>query len=349
MKLIIIIPLSIFIIIFALLAAGIYLPYGNNEVVVDIPEGTTASGIAQILYQNEIIRNKTLFLVYTKLADCEKKLSYGEFHFPGHQSMKKVIWKLENSKVKLYPVTIIEGLTIKQTASVFSDAGFADFDRFVSLCYDSLFAKELAGLNIQSLEGLLYPDTYRLPKNISEEYIINSMVNKLINQLSTLDLPFIHKFKQKGKQVASSENINTIVNTKGLTYDLYNYIVLASIVEREATFSDEKPLIAGVYHNRLRINKRLQADPTVAYALREEGIVRQRIYYNDLKIDSPYNTYRYHGLPPTPICSPSILSIKAAIQPQETEYFFFFANNRGRHIFTKTYQDHLRRQREMRN
>ena len=118
---------------------------------------------------------------------------------------------------------------------------------------------------------------------------------------------------------------------------------MASIVEREAIFDDERPLIAGVYNKRLKERMLLQADPTVAYALELNRISRKKIYYDDLKIQSDYNTYLYRGLPPTPICNPGIQSILAAIHPQDTDYLFFFAGKNKRHIFSKTYREHLQK------
>jgi len=123
---------------------------------------------------------------------------------------------------------------------------------------------------------------------------------------------------------------------------------MASIIEKEAHYDDEKPTIASVYLNRIEYNMKLQADPTVAYILEQMGRSRKKLYYKDLTIDAPHNTYIYKGLPPTPICSPSITSISGVLYPKETDYFFFFANPRSRrHIFSQTYSQHLSKQRDL--
>ena len=127
--------------------------------------------------------------------------------------------------------------------------------------------------------------------------------------------------------------------------DYYQILILASIVEKEAQFDEEKPTIASVYLNRLEVDMKLQADPTISYILEQKGKKRKKIYYKDLKIDSPYNTYLYKGLPPTPICTPSKSAIKAVLEPEETDYFYFFASGGGKHTFSQTYSQHLSRQR----
>lgn len=386
-----IICLIIIIMIAAVFAAAVYIPYNSRESVTEIANGASASGIAETLYENGVISNKLIFRIYVTLRGREQKLSFGEYHFPPRLSLSEVVTKLETGKVKLHPVTITEGLTISETAARYSKASHIDYDKFISICSDSSFAYQLTGLPVNKLEGFLYPDTYLFPKQVSEEYIIRNMVRTLASKITTvkkeLGYPchytaeenvccfgeksgLLSHFSHVGsgrcdideeecpsacpyvsvceetQQISQPENFFI----PGTLQDIYEVLILASIVEKEATFDDEKPLIAGVYHNRLRRGMRLQADPTVAYALEQAGIVRRsKIYYRDLQIDSPYNTYRNKGLPPTPICSPSIKSIKAVLNPAETDYLFFFSNNRGRHIFSKTYREHLNGLRKLRH
>lgn len=325
----------IVILIVLILSAGltiglIFYPGSTPEAIVKIPQGTPAVVIADILEENDIIGSRLLFRLYVKAIGAEKKLSYGEFHFPSRISLKKAVDLLVDGKVKLHPVTVIEGLTISQTAEVLAASGLVDRDRFDSLCRDSLLVKELTGLPLLSLEGFLYPETYMFPSKVTEEYVARTMVRTFFRKLSSIEI--------------KEEDDNNDFNNH--TYDM---LKLASIIEKEATFRYEKPLISGVYHNRLRIGMRLQADPTVAYVLSKDNIFRSVILYRDLEIDSPYNTYRNKGLPPTPICSPSIASIKAAFQPEETEYLFFFANRYGRHTFSRTYREHLQGLRALRS
>jgi len=298
----------------------INLPKQINESVIDIAKGEPAQKIAEILYEKGIIRSDKIFYFYVKLHKIDKKLSFGKYHFAGRLSMPEIVDILEKGKVVLRKVTIPEGLTIKKTSRVLSQYGFVDNEKFIALCEDSLFAKKLTGFPISSLEGFLYPETYHFPYEVSEEYIINTLVQSFFDQTQHFDF----------------------APNKGLGF--YDTIILASIVEREARFDDEKPTIASVYLNRLKYNYKLQADPTVAYALELKGRIRKKIYYRDLKIDSPFNTYKHFGLPPTPICSPSVSAIKAVLEPAETDYFFFFANGNGRHEFNQTYQQHLKQQ-----
>jgi len=194
-------------------------------------------------------------------------------HFSGELSLPGVANILKLGKVVLRKATIPEGLTINKTAKVLS-----------------------------------HPETYYFPYEVSEQYIIQTLVQEFFSQTQDCDF----------------------APNKGLSF--YETLVLASIVEREARFRDEQPTIASVYLNRIKYNYKLQADPTVAYALELQGKIRKKIYYRDLKIDSPFNTYRNFGLPPSPICSPSVSSIKAVLEPAETDYFFFFANGSGRQV-----------------
>ncbi len=317
----IIITIAIVMIISALFATSlVVLPKQVNEVLIDISKGESAHSIAAKLYEKNVIRSKRVFYLYVKFSDIDKTLSFGKYHFSGKLSLPDVVKVLELGKVVLRKVTIPEGLTVKKTAKVLSQYGFVDQDKFITLCNDSLFTRKLTGFSVSSLEGFLYPETYHFPYEVSEQYIIKTLVQEFFSQTQEFDF----------------------VPNKDL--DFYETLVLASIVEREARFRDEQPTIASVYLNRIKYNYKLQADPTVAYALELQGKIRKKIYYRDLKIDSPYNTYKYLGLPPSPICSPAISAIQAVLEPAETDFFFFFANGTGRHEFNQTYQQHLDQQ-----
>ncbi|MDP8269255.1 MAG: endolytic transglycosylase MltG [Candidatus Tenebribacter davisii] len=317
----VIIIFSIIILLWILyIVSLVVIPKNIDEVLIDISKGETARTIANKLYDKDIIRSKKVFYLYVKFTNIDKTLSYGKYHFSGELSLTDVAEVLKLGKVVLRKVTIPEGLTISKTAIVLSQYGFVDQVKFINLCNDSLFARKLTGFSVSSLEGFLYPETYHFPYEVSEQYIIRSLVQEFFSQTKDLDF----------------------VPNKERTF--YETLILASIVEREARFIDEQPIIASVYLNRIKYNYKLQADPTVAYALEKLGKIRKKIYYRDLSIDSPYNTYKYSGLPPTPICSPSISSINAIFNPAETDYFFFFANSSGHHEFNQTYQQHINQQ-----
>lgn len=298
-------------------------PLFIHEVLIEIKNGDSAFSIAEKLYDNGIIRSKFWFYVYVRFTGISRNLSYGKYLFYGEYSLLKVIRKIKSGEIYLRKITIPEGYSIKKVSNRLARKGFVDIDVFRDLCNDSTFAKSLTGFSIPTLEGFLYPQTYYFPEDVKEDYIIRHLVRRFF--LETAELDF-----------APNENLN-----------FYETIILASIVEKEAYFADEKPLIASVYLNRIESGLKLQADPTVAYILDNSGLTRSKIYYRDLEIDSPYNTYKYRGLPPTPICSPSISSINAVLNPEESDYFFFFANRKGRHIFSQTYNQHLTRQHKL--
>ena len=313
------------IIILIILAAAyfaylLYAPKDINETIISIEKGETAKAIASRLYNKNLIRSKEAFYLYIRTTGSQGQLSFGKYLLKGSINMLDVISLIKSGKVLLRRVTIPEGLTAWKTCRLLARKDFGEYGKFLSLCKDSTFAKKNTGFNIPNLEGFLYPETYYFPDDVSEKFIISHIVKEFFNQ--TADLNFVPNEK----------------------LDFYETIILASIVEREAKVNNEKPTIASVYVNRLKYNYKLQADPTIAYFLELQGKTRKKIYYKDLKIKSPYNTYINYGLPPTPICSPSVSSIAAVLNPAETDYFFFFANGTGRHEFTKTYKQHLNKQ-----
>ena len=296
--------------------------YEVDETIINIQEGSSAYQIANILHAKSIIRSRLLFNIYVRLNKIDKHLSYGRYLFKGKLNLHKVSKILTSAKIVLRPVTIPEGLTLRKTCRKLANTNFGSYREFMKICQDSAFASKLVGFPVRSLEGFLFPETYHFAHETSEKYIIKAMVHEYFNQIAKLD------FNQA-------------------PLDKYASLILASIVEREAHYFNEMPLIAGVYLNRLEDNHKLQADPTIAYILDEQGKRRKNIYYKDLRIDSPFNTYKYTGLPPAPICSPGIAAIKSVINPQKTDYYFFFASSGGRHEFSRTYREHLRKQNEI--
>jgi len=298
--------------------SSLYIEYPILNKTIEISKGSSVFQIAKKLEQKEIISSATLFLVINKFLPADKQLKYGKFNFTGKYSFLDVLDKLTSGEVVTNRITVPEGYTVRRIASLLERQELADYSTFMSLCSDSSYIDSLE-LPIQSLEGFLFPETYFIPYFADEKYIIQMMVDNFFLQF---------------------EN----VHPNPLSFDsLYDMVIMASIVEREAIYDDERPLIAGVYNKRLKERMFLQADPTVAYALELNRISRKKIYYDDLKIQSDYNTYLYRGLPPTPICNPGIQSILAALHPQDTEYLFFFAGKNKRHIFSKTYREHLKK------
>lgn len=321
--------LSLFLILIILFfaAQGIYLifkPVMLDQVFVQIEPGDSAQKIAQKLADQGVITSKAWFYLYVKLTGISEDLSFGRYMFFGNYTLKDVVKKIKAGEIYLKRITIPEGLTVKKTCRRLAAKRFGDYGKLLALVNDSTFSRQLTGFSIPSLEGFLYPETYHFPEDITEEEILTNLVRRFFIQTAELD------FEPR-------ENM-----------DFYEIIIMASIIEKEAHYDDEKPTIASVYLNRIEYNMKLQADPTVAYILEQLGRSRERLYYKDLAIHSPYNTYLNPGLPPTPICSPAISSIRAVLYPEDTDYFFFFANAKSRrHIFSQTYSQHLSKQREL--
>ncbi|HPY95837.1 MAG TPA: endolytic transglycosylase MltG [Candidatus Cloacimonadota bacterium] len=288
-----------------------------------IRNGQPARSISEELQSQGIIKSSFAFNVLVRLKKCDKQLKKGTYLFNGKISIKTAIEKIISGEIEVKQITIPEGLSMYATIRLINSHELGSLERMTELVNDSVFTRQITGFKVATLEGFLYPDTYIFNKNNQEEDILKKMVINLFARLHSKHIDIENKEQ------------------------LYRILKLASIVEKEAVFNDEKPLIASVYINRLNKKMLLQADPTTTYHLEEYGIKKGKLYYSDLKIDTPFNTYKYLGLPPTPICSPAISTIDACINPDETDYLFFFAMPDRRHIFTKTYQEHLRKQREM--
>ena len=291
-----------------------YLTHEGSPVVVEIPQGSTPTQIAEILKSNGVIKSKFVFRVWLKMSGAAKSLRSGTFNLNREISSLKAIWHLVNdSGTPTYRVTILEGWRLEEIADeLFKQGILADKDVFLNEA------------NRIKAEGFLFPSTYQLPKNMPPLEVLRVMYQEYEKNI----LPIIN----------SPEN-KTELNEQEI-------ITLASIVEREAVFNDERPKIAAVYLNRLKIGKRLEADPTVQYALgynqNEQRYWKKGLTYSDLKYDSPYNTYRYAGLPPAPIASPGVNSVRAVLNPTpDFEALYFVADNTGRHVFSTTYHQHL--------
>ncbi|MBQ2312591.1 MAG: endolytic transglycosylase MltG [Elusimicrobiaceae bacterium] len=311
-----------FCILFILIIGGVsgffftryYLSHKGAPVTVEIPQGTSPQKIAEILKSKGVIKSTLVFRAWVKISGADKILRSGTFELNKEISSINAIWHLVNdSGTPTYKVTILEGWRLEEIAEELVKQGI--------LTEKETFLREAKRIKA---EGFLFPSTYKLPKNMQPLEVLRVMYQEYENNI----LPIIN-----------SESNNTNLNEQEI-------ITLASIVEREAVYNDERPKIAAVYLNRLKIGKRLEADPTVQYALgyneNEQRHWKKGLTYSDLKIDSPYNTYKYAGLPPAPIASPSANSVKAVLNPTpDFEALYFVADNTGRHIFSTTYHQHL--------
>ncbi|MGI6037149.1 MAG: endolytic transglycosylase MltG [Limnochordia bacterium] len=291
-------------------------PYAVEQ-LISIPRGSSSQEIAQLLQEEGLIRDARTFTWFSRIFRTDGDLKAGDYLLKASMSPWEIIDTLQAGNVAPVNVTIYEGLNLAEIAQVLADKGLVDPERFLELAQDErLIYGDHPPVDkpVATLEGYLFPDTYRFVRGQREEEIIKIMVNRFL------------------------ELVPPLVAENGVDMNLHEVMTLASIVEKEALYDSERPLIAGVFHNRLRIGMRLQADPTVRYVMEEQ---RNRVLYRDLEIDSPYNTYRYAGLPPGPIASPGLASIKAVINPADVDYMYFVAKGDGTHAFSRTFAEHV--------
>lgn len=281
-------------------------PHVKTEKIIIIPKHSSISKIAEQLKQEEIIKSKFLFILISKaLTYKHEYLKPGEYKFSTGMKLKDIITKLIKEDVIIHKITIPEGLTNSQV--------FKLLDNTYGL------SGNIDKINYK--EGYLLPETYAYRYGDSKESIANRMQSGMEKQLKALIL--------SGPLPVPLKNINEL-------------ITLASIVEKESGVEAERARIAGVYLNRLRVNMPLQADPTVVYAMTlGEEPFSKRLTYKDLEIDSPYNTYKYKGLPPAPIANPGLKSVIASLYPMATNDLFFVATGDGGHNFSENYKGHL--------
>lgn len=302
---------SLILLITILFITAIYFPLDENSTaqkVVNIPSGINAKEIVDLLEKNEIIRkNNYTIRNLIKLLKLEDQLKYGEYYLSPSMNMLQILDKLVKGEVITYKITIPEGYTYNQIAELLDKKEVAEEEAFLKLVKGSE----------KTSEGYLFPDTYEVPKKYGAEKIVKVMLSNF-NQVA-----IENKFTDRAEEIG---------------FSLDKVIILASIIEKEAKFNDEKNKVSSVFHNRLEIGMKLQSCATIQYIL---GKPKERLDENDLKIDSPYNTYLYAGLPPGPICNPGLDSIMAALEPEEGDYLFFVLGEDGRHIFSRTYQEHL--------
>ncbi len=286
--------------------------------IVSIPAGASLAEIGHLLATAGLIRRSSDFVVVMRVRGWGRSLHEGDYQLSPAMGLLEIGDALVQGRVVEYNVTIPEGFTVAEIAETLERDALVDRQQFMSLAEDggAEFQYDfLRGRPVLSLEGYLYPDTYRIPRHLPARKAIRI---------------FLDRFAQ-----VVVARWNAQLEPKST---LHEVITIASLVEREAKVPGEQPLIAGVLYNRLRRGWRLEVDATVLYAL---GRHKTTVTYEDLKIDSPYNTYRYAGLPPGPIASPGLAAIEAALAPAQTDYLFYVARPDGTHEFSKTFAEHL--------
>ena len=300
---------------------GITKPYQNfaaEGVFVDLPHGASQRHVAYLLRANGVVRSALAFEIYAR-RHPKRTLQAGEYFFDQAMTGSEVFWKLANGQVYQQPFTVREGETMFDIARELEAGKFMRAGDFLYAAGDPALIRDFAP-GAQTLEGFLFPATYELPRH---------------PVASELTAEMVHKFKEEWKRIAPPSE--TVPGDHRL---MTRMVTMASLVERETPKSEERPLVAGAFENRIRKGMRLQCDPTVIYGMERLGKYNGSLTGKDLSFESPYNTYEHGGLPPGPIGNPGEASLRAAMHPAETNYLYFVANTRGGHFFSATLAEH---------
>ncbi|MBX6378708.1 MAG: endolytic transglycosylase MltG [Clostridia bacterium] len=300
--------------------------WGRREpVIVAVPAGATALEVGRLLEQRGVIRSALAFAAVARFRGLDGSLKAGHYALSPSLTIPALLDELVNGRVLAKRITVPEGYGVQQVVELLAGLGFPRSEVLAAVADRRPVASWLPpeGAVRYPVEGYLFPDTYLLPYDVSAQQAVALMVERF-------------------RVVAGERDLERRAAAVGLT--LHQLVTLASIVEREARFDGERPLIAAVYRNRLRAGMRLDADPTVLYALGRTG---GRLYRSDLLVDSPYNTYLHQGLPPGPIASPGLASLEAVLSPADVPYLYFVAGPDGRHVFARTLAEHNRNVRNL--
>jgi UPF0755 protein len=288
---------------------------GAAEAVFEVVAGDTLARVAAKLEGAGLVRDAQVAEGWARLRGLAPRLRAGEYALSPSRSPAQIFEHIASGQVVTYPVVVPEGFTAAQIAERLQAVGLADAAAFSALCADPSFARELS-LPGPTLEGYLFPETYRFPRKLDPREIARAMVAEFFQAWSALAPEALRR---------------------GLS--LRDVVTLASIVEKETGAPEERPLIASVFANRLARGMRLESDPTTIYGIAGfDGNLRRR----DLEDETnPYNTYRIGGLPPGPIANPGLASLRAVVEPAESKYLYFVSRNDGTHIFSQSYREHV--------
>ena len=288
----------------------------NKSVVLLIEKGSTLTSIAKDLKNKNLIKNIDNFILFSKIRKISSKIQAGEFRFNRNMTPLEIIDILLNSKPVRYKFTIPEGFNIYQIAEILDKKYFIkSTEIFISLTKNKKFITEL-GLNADSLEGYLFPDTYVVSRPINSKKIIKMMYKRFKQEFAKISLKYSSSLSK------------------------HEIITLASIIEKETADTKEQKTISSVFHNRLKKRMRLQSDPTTIYGVWHE--YKGNIQRKHLRAYNPYNTYVIFGLPKGPIACPGAGAIKSVFNPEKTNFLYFVSRNNGTHKFSKTYKEHSR-------
>lgn len=299
--------------------ASLYLPYQGFAapgVYVDIPRGASRRTIAGLLASQGVVRNRWVFEALSR-RESQRTLQAGEYLFERPETAFEVFRTLAEGRVFVREVVVPEGYSMFDIADLVAREGLTSREDFLAAARDPGPVRDLAP-NAPSAEGFLFPATYGFPRHLAGKEIVEAMVKR---------------FRQEWTALAAEPS-------DPAERPLQETLTLASLVERETPKPEERPVVAGVFTNRLQRKMPLQCDPTVVYALELAGEYNGVLEAKELPFESPYNTYRHTGLPPGPIANPGEASLRAAMAPAKTDYLYFVANTEGGHFFSKTLAEH---------
>ncbi len=296
-----------------------YKGYAGDEQFVDLPRGMRPQAIGRALVDAGVVSDTLVYRIALWQSGSARQLQAGEYRFDRAMTAREVIDRIARGDVFTKPITFPEGLTIREMAEAFEARGFGPAASFVTAAKSAGLVSDLDPA-ASDLEGYLFPATYALSRHASADQLVEMMVVRFRSVVAP-DL---------AREAAA----------RGLT--MRQVVTLASIVEKETSRLDERPIIAAVYLKRLGIRMPLQSDPTVIYALQRAGRYKGNLTKDNLAFDSPYNTYRHAGLPPGPIAAPGRTALEAVVRAPETDYLYFVSRNDGTHVFARDLQEHNR-------
>ena len=296
-----------------------YRGYVGSEQFVEVPAGAGTQAIGDRLVAAGVVRDQITYRIALWMSGQARRLEAGEYRFDQPMTALDVIGKIARGDVYVVAVTFPEGLTIADMSKMFEAHGFGPASAFVDAANNTAPLQALDPA-AHDLEGYLFPETYALSRRTDAAKLVRLMVER-----------FEHEFTPEMRKAADARGLS-----------VRQVVTLASIVEKETARPEERPLVAAVYENRLRIGMGLQCDPTVIYALQRAGKYTGNLRRDDLAFNSPYNTYRYPGLPPGPIAAPGKASLDAVIHPADANYLYFVSRNDGSHQFAPTLDEHNR-------
>lgn len=284
-----------------------------SDEIIKIDRGTTLRETAEMLKSRNLITSENFFIVLARISG-NTSVKTGKYRIYSGMSSLDILQRITRGHVMVQRVTIPEGFNLYQIADRLESEGITSEDSFLYYALDENYLRSI-GIHAPSAEGYLFPETYNFPEDSDARDIIQWMHNQMRKELEGMDL-------------SSMADLNM---------NVHKLLTMASLIEEEATVKKERDLISAVFHNRLKLGMRLYCDPTVRYAVKK---FTGRITYKDLESDSPFNTYRHGGYPPTPISSPGRGAIQAALNPADVSYLYFVSRNDGSHYFSKTLSRH---------